>query len=125
VEDSDIKIKLLLGEKTANASLKLQAMLLQNGQQDIVESQATSGVAAPMEGRQKMTAAGNVTKDPRETRGIRQESLNGHRVTTEKRTGEVDNRRKTSGGRQRREDAGVYIKAVPSRVDCHYGECRP
>jgi hypothetical protein len=39
---------------------------------DQFESQATSRVAAPTEGRQKITGAGNVKKDHRETRRNRQ-----------------------------------------------------
>jgi hypothetical protein len=60
-----------------------------------VERQATPRVAAPTEGRQKITGAGNVKAGHRETRRNRQESLNGDWVTTEKRTREV------AGGKER------------------------
>jgi hypothetical protein len=91
----------------------------------VVESQATSGVAASMEGWQKtMTGAGNI-KDLQETLRNCQESPNGNRVTTEKQTGGVANCRETSGRQQKRVDAGVHIKAPPSHVDCQYRKGRP
>jgi hypothetical protein len=46
-----------------------------------------------------------------ETRGNRQEGLNGDQATTEKRIGEVASCRETSVGRRKRATAGVYIKA--------------
>jgi hypothetical protein len=79
-----------------------------------VESQATSGVAAPMEGRQIMTtSAGNIMGGLWETPRNCQESPNGNQVTEEKWTGRVPNRREMSGCLQKRADAGVYIKASP------------
>jgi hypothetical protein len=40
-----------------------------------------------------------------------QESLNGNKVATKKRTGGVENRRETSKARRRRADNGICIKA--------------
>jgi hypothetical protein len=79
-----------------------------------VGSQAISEVTAPTEGRQKTTTgAENMTKDLRETHWNRQESQNSYRVTTEKQTGGMANRRETSEGGWKRSDAGVYIKPSP------------
>jgi hypothetical protein len=97
VEDPDVKIQLLLGEKTVNEALtqalELQAVFLaarpqkmrrhfggtdrlppEKGMQDSqdagpVESQATSGVTALTERIRKMTGAGDVKISQAETRG--------------------------------------------------------
>jgi hypothetical protein len=63
-----------------------------------------------MEGRQKIMGGRNKNLYHKETRENRQENLNGDQVT-ETRTGGVANHREISEGQQRREDAGVYIKA--------------
>jgi hypothetical protein len=47
----------------------------------------TGMIASPTEGRQKITGTKSTKIDHRERSGDRQESLNGDRVTTEKRTG--------------------------------------
>jgi hypothetical protein len=76
-----------------------------------VGSQATCGVAAPTEWRQKTTTgAGNVTMDLRGAHGNRQESLNRIRETTERRAGGMASRRKMADG---------------ARHECHYENGRP
>jgi hypothetical protein len=72
-----------------------------------------------------MTGIGNVKIGHQETQGSHQESLNGDCVMTEKWTAGVANCQKTSGGQWRRANAGIYIKAPPSCVYCHYGKCLP
>jgi hypothetical protein len=79
-----------------------------------------------MEGRQKMTGAGNLKIGQAQTCGNRQEGPNGDQATMKKQTGGVANRRETSKGRRRRVDAGVCIKASPpSRADSHHEKVDP
>jgi hypothetical protein len=78
-----------------------------------VESQATSRVTAPTEGRQKVTGARNEKTGHQETNGNRQEGRNGDRETTEKPTGVAANHRETSEGWRKRADASEYIKPPP------------
>jgi hypothetical protein len=73
-------------------------------------------ITAPREERQKMTGAGNETKDLQETYRNWQEGPNAYRETLQRRTGRLANRQETNRCQWKSVEASVLIKAPPPRA---------
>jgi hypothetical protein len=141
VEDFDIKIQLLLGgEKTVNEALrqalKIQALIpaartfwrnpLHPTRRRDTRKLGCWSCGEPghfwgnclTEGRQKMptSAQKHEERPPRDTREPLRKSewrLSNNREAVR------------SGDRRKKANTGIYIKAAPSRVDCHYKRADP